>query len=284
MKSIVLKAPAKLNLFLEITGKREDGYHFIESVMQTIDLCDEVSIKLTDGNEVCVTSNDESIPLDEGNIVSKIVRKVGEYKKIEIGCKIHIEKAIPTGAGMGGGSSDGAVTLIGLNKLLSLNLSDKEMNDIAKSVGADIPFLLNGGTARVFGIGEMVKCISPLCDCYFVIVKPDMSIDTKNAYKMLDEAGITDIKDVKNIISSIEARSIEDVAGNVYNCFEKIAPSVINDVKTKLNRCGAINSLMTGSGSAVFGVFSDFDTAELARKALSKIYDKVFIAKPVEGY
>lgn len=284
LKSIVLKAPAKLNLFLNTTGKREDGYHFIESVMQTIDLCDEVSIQLTDGNEICVTSNDQGIPLDEGNIVSKIARKVAEYKNIEFGCKIHIEKNIPTGAGMGGGSSDGAITLIGLNKLLSLDLSHKELLKIAESVGADIPFLLSGGTAKVFGIGEDVNSISPLCNCYFVIVKPDVSIDTKNAYKMLDEAKIKTSKNMEDIILAINNNSIKDVGKNLYNCFEEVAPKEINEIKIMLNRCGAINSLMTGSGSAVFGLFSDFDSAELTRKALNKIYDKVFIARPVEGY
>ena len=284
LKSIVLKAPAKLNLFLNITGKREDGYHLIESIMQTIDLCDEVSIQLANGNEICVTSNEQGIPLDEGNIVSKIARKVAEYKKIEFGCKIHIEKNIPTGAGMGGGSSDGAITLIGLNKLLSLNLSHKELLKIAESVGADIPFLLSGGTAKVLGIGEKVESISPLYNCYFVIVKPDVSIDTKKAYKMLDEVEIKETKNVEDIILAIKNNSVEDVGKNLYNCFELIAPKEINEIKTMLNRCGAINSLMTGSGSAVFGVFPDFDSAELARKALNKIYDKVFIARPVEGY
>ena len=238
LKSIVLKAPAKLNLFLNTTGKREDGYHFIESVMQTIDLCDEVSIQLTDGNEICVTSNDQGIPLDEGNIVSKIARKVAEYKNIEFGCKIHIEKNIPTGAGMGGGSSDGAITLIGLNKLLSLNLSHKELLRIAESVGADIPFLLSGGTAKVFGIGEDVNSISPLCNCYFVIVKPDVSIDTKNAYKMLDEAKIKTYKNMEDIILAINNNSIKDVGKNLYNCFEEVAPKEINEIKIMLNRCG----------------------------------------------
>ena len=185
---------------------------------------------------------------------------------------------------MGGGSSDGAITLIGLNKLLSLDLSHKELLKIAESVGADIPFLLSGGTAKVFGIGEDVNSISPLCNCYFVIVKPDVSIDTKNAYKMLDEAKIKTSKNMEDIILAINNNSIKDVGKNLYNCFEEVAPKEINEIKIMLNRCGAINSLMTGSGSAVFGLFSDFDSAELTRKALNKIYDKVFIARPVEGY
>lgn len=280
---LVLNAPAKINLFLQTTGKRDDGYHLIESIMQTVDLCDEISMELTNGEKVELSCNDSSIPVDEKNIVIKIANKLMEYKGIKRGVKIHIEKNIPSCAGMGGGSADGATALVGLNKLLSLNLSKEELNSIAVSVGADIPFLVDGGTAITKGIGEKITKIKDLENCYFVIVKPDISIDTKTAYKEIDEKGEMKKADINSIITAINKNSINEIGKFLYNEFELVAPSEIKVIKEELRKNGALNSLMTGSGSAVFGIFDDYYTAILAKENLEEKYDKVFLTKPIKG-
>lgn len=284
MIKIVQKAPAKLNLFLQITGKREDGYHLIESIMQTVSLFDEISIELLEKNEVILTCSDADIPIDERNIVYKITKRLKEYTGRDFGCKIHIEKNIPTGAGMGGGSSDGASVLLALNKLLNLKLSYFELTKIGESVGADIPFLIRGGTAMVLGIGEKIKNIKSFENCYFLIVKPEISIDTKKAYAKLDFVEKNVCHNISDICEAINNNSVNEICKNLYNVFEEIVPQEIYDIKSELIECGAINSLMTGSGSAVFGMFNDAYKVEAAKKVLRKKYNKVFIASPVEAY
>lgn len=284
MKKIVQRASAKLNLFLEITGKREDGYHLIESIMQTVNLFDEISVELLEKNEVILTCSDMDIPTDERNIVCKVIKRLKEYVGMDFGCKIHIGKNIPTGAGMGGGSSDGACVLVALNKLLNLKLSSLELMKIGESVGADIPFLIHGGTARVFGIGEKIKNIKSFGNCYFLIVKPDISIDTKKAYADLDAVKRNVGRDSNGMYEAINNNSINGICENLYNVFEEIAPQEIYDIKSELIKYGAVNSLMTGSGSAVFGIFSDFYKVKFAKEMFMKKYDRVFITSPMEEY
>lgn len=282
MEKLVISAPAKLNLFLQVTGKRDDGYHLIESIMQTVDLCDKIFIETSCEQGISLTCSDKGIPNDERNIAMKVARKIVELGKVQCGIKIHIEKNIPSGAGMGGGSSDGAAVLVGLNKILNLGFSYSELVDIGTEVGADIPFLIRGGTSIVTGIGEAIQDISPIGDCYFVIVKPEISIETRKAYEAIDRFNVPN-KDIGEISLHIRNNDIYSIAKCLYNEFEIVAPMEVEEIKSLLIKTGAVNSLMTGSGSAVFGIYSDCDKANLAARELLENYDSVFIAKPLGG-
>ena len=282
MEKITLKAPAKLNLFLDIVGIREDGYHLINSVMQTIDLCDMVTVELNGSDKITIECNNDSVPLDERNIVYKIANEILKRKNIKKGIHIKIEKKIPMETGMGGGSADGAAVIIALDKLLSLNLSDEEKISIGQSVGADIPFMTFGGTAFVEGIGEKLTPITKIKNGYFVIVKPAESVSTKLAYQKIDENGLLNISDKTNILKAVENQDIKNIAKSMDNIFEKVVSNEILKIKDILIENGAISSLMTGSGSGIFGIFEEAGQAQKAYESISKLYDKVFLCKPTE--
>lgn len=277
-------APAKLNLYLKVVGKRADGYHFIESVMQTIDLFDILDIELIDKEDILITCNEEDIPCDNRNIAYKCAYELFNYLGIKKGVKIDIKKNIPYGAGLGGGSSDGATVIVALNKMLSLNLSLEELIKIGGKVGADIPFLILGGTAKVRGIGEVVERVLSVKNCFFVIVKPPAYVSTKEAYEKIDKELINRRSNFNNILKSIENKDILKMSNYLENDFEIIAPKIIDEVKRKLSDTGAINSLMTGSGPAVFGLFRDEDMALNAKSELKKVYDKVYFARCIDRW
>lgn len=282
MRKITLKAPAKLNLFLDIVGIREDGYHLVNSVMQTIDLYDIITVELNESNKITIECDNDNVPLDERNIVYKIANEILKRKNIKKGIHIKIEKKIPMETGMGGGSADGAATIIALDELLSLNLSYEEKISIGQSVGADIPFMTFGGTAFVEGIGEKLTPIEKIKEGYFVIVKPTESVSTKLAYKKIDENGLLNISDKINMLKAVENKDITYIAKSMGNIFEKVVSNEILKIKDILIENGAANSLMTGSGSGVFGIFKEKVQAEKAYENIRKIYDKVYLCKPIE--
>lgn len=280
MKKVILKAPAKVNLFLNIIGKREDGYHLLESVMQTIDLFDTVTLELREDKEICISCDNKLVPCNEKNIAYRIARKIFDYKDISKGLNIDIKKRIPIESGMGGGSADGAATLVGINNLFSLRLSHEETIRIGKEVGADIPFITFGGTAFAEGIGEKITQINDISECYFLVVKPKESINTKEAFREIDERNITIDKDIKYILSAVEERKNIKIAENMGNVFEEIAGEGILNLKKEIKVSGAVNSIMTGSGSAVFGLFEDEKAVEKAAKKFKNIYEEVFVCRP----
>lgn len=277
-------APAKLNLYLKVVGKRDDGYHFIESIMQTVSLFDVIEMELINKDNILITCDDENIPCDKSNIAYKCAFELFKYVGIKRGVKINIKKNIPHGAGLGGGSSDGAAVIYGLNKMLSLNLSLNEMMEIGGKVGADIPFMLFGGTAKVTGIGENINRVSSISNCFFIIIKPEAFISTKEAYKRIDEKALNENNNFSNILTSIENKNVLEMAKFLENDFELVAPKVIFEVKEELKNKGAINSLMTGSGSAVFGIFKDEEKAIKAKEELELLYDKVYLARCIEEW
>jgi 4-diphosphocytidyl-2-C-methyl-D-erythritol kinase len=280
MRKIILKAPAKLNLFLNIVGKRDDGYHLLESIMQTIDLFDIVTVEEREDRDICISCDNKLVPCDEKNIAYKIAQKVFEYKGIFQGLNIDIKKRIPVEAGMGGGSADGAATLVGLNSLFNLELSYEEMIKIGGTIGADIPFATFGGTALTEGIGEKVTRINDISECYFLIVKPKESINTKEAFKKIDEKNIGINQDIKHILSGAEEKNNIKIAENMANIFEGIAAEGILNLKKEIKASGAVNSIMTGSGSAVFGLFEDEKMAEESARKFRNIYEEVFVCRP----
>lgn len=272
---ITLKAPAKINLFLDITGVRNDGYHFIESVFQTISIYDIVVLKLNDSNDITISTNDINVPSNEKNIAYKAAEFFLNYIKTDkIGVDIYIEKNIPNQAGLGGGSSDAAAVLKGLNYLLDAKLSYEELNNIAVELGADVPFFINGGIAFANGIGEILTPLSPISKLHLVVAKGKNGISTVEAYKKIDTQYNLQHKSSELILQAIKSNDMIKISNHCFNIFEYVTEldDVFNIKKIMLDN-NALCSIMSGSGSAVFGIFPDENSASKCSDLLSKLYD-----------
>lgn len=281
------KAYAKLNLTLDVLGRREDGYHDLEMVMQSISLCDSVSVRIGCGGGISTISNVRHIPNDERNIAYKAASAFLVTTGIDCGgVHIAMEKRIPSSAGMAGGSADGAAVLRLLSQLTGANLTECELCEIGVTVGADIPFCLAGGTALACAKGEDLKELTPVPDCFFVIGKPRKGMSTKAVFEKIDSEPILRRPDTAAMLSAIEKSSVPDIASAVYNVFEPPVSSEvpeISDIKETLLENGALTAAMTGSGSAVFGIFDNRSDAEKAKEILSQSYEDVFLTTPVSS-
>ncbi len=268
-KSITLKAPAKINLILDIVGKRADGYHNLRSVMQTISIFDYVTLSVQGEKcrlpEISITCDRPDIPTNKRNIAYKacmaFFNHIGEMPFERI--TIHIEKNIPSGAGLGGGSSDGAAVLLGLNTLCGNAFSVEELCKIGATVGADVPFCIVGGTALCEGIGDIITPLKPLPKCEILVVKPDISISTPLSYKKFDELVNPKLSDFDAFMNALESDDLLIISVALSNSLEGVTDEiVIHDIKSDMLKAGALGSVMTGSGSAVFGIFDDDNTAK----------------------
>ncbi|MBR5516050.1 MAG: 4-(cytidine 5'-diphospho)-2-C-methyl-D-erythritol kinase [Clostridia bacterium] len=269
MKTVKIKAKAKINLFLELTGKRENGYHDISTVMHEIDLCDNLTLTKNNSNIITITSDSHTMPLDEKNIAHKCAKAFFEAVNEEnIGLNIDIQKNIPMEAGLAGGSTDGAAVLNGLNEIYSNILSKEELCRIGAKIGADVPFCIMGGAMLCEGIGEIMTPCNTLPPCTLLIAKGKEGVSTKEAYGNIDATENRVIK-VNNMPSLLEKGDLTAICNEMYNCFEYLVPSVIS-IKNIMMKNGALNSMMSGSGSAVFGVFTDRSKAEKAMNELKE--------------
>lgn len=279
MNSISIKAPAKLNLFLDITGKLPNGYHEIASVMQTIDLFDYVNIKKSDN----LTVNCSNPALNgEKNIAYKAAAFFFEESKIHSRAEIYIDKRIPSEAGMAGGSADAAAVLYGLNLIFDKPFSLEELCSIGSRCGADVPFSLAGGTMLAEGIGEKLSSVTPLPDCWFVVVKPDFGMSTPESYKYYDEHGLFSLEhpNKDDFIAAFEENSLVSIGSKLYNILEHTVNNpIISEIKSVLKNLGAIGSMMTGSGTAVFGMFDSAEKAVAAKNAVPQNLGKIFLAR-----
>lgn len=288
MKNLKIKSYCKINLALLIKNKRQDNYHEIRSIMQTISLHDTIKIKKN--NKLSCKINIKNIPTDEKNLAVKAANVFFNYVKTSKKVKIKIKKRVPTKAGLGGGSSNAAFVILGLNKLFKTNLNKKTLLKLAEKIGSDVPFFIYGGTAVVEGLGEIVKKIKPIKNFFIVLVKPNFEISTKEAYSKYDELKKyyklknQEKKSIEKIILSIsEEEKINKITKNLFNDFEK----VINNkttyrIKSKMIDCGALSCNLTGSGSCVFAIFDDKRKAKKARKLLKKEKFKTFFCTPIE--
>ncbi len=264
-------------------GLREDGYHLMQMVMQSVSLYDYINISLTNTRQIEIASDFKGIPLNKTNIAYKAAREFFNYTKInETGIMIEIEKNIPSGAGLGGGSADGAAVLKGLNELYGMNLSQQELIAIGEKVGADIPFCIVGGTALVEGIGEQVTRIKNMPHCYIVIAKPTTSINTKLAFLTYDNMQVVSHPKTDELISAIENQDIKGISNEISNVFEQtVKLNDISVIKHIMKNSGAFNAAMTGSGSAVFGIFTDYAKAEKSVKKLKHSNMQSFLCEPI---
>lgn len=285
MTTLYEGAFAKLNLTLDVLGKRDDGYHDLQSVMQTISIRDDVEIDVGTGKPWKLLCTDDSIPTDERNLAWKAAKVFCDaLHKDPNGLEIRITKRIPSGAGMGGGSADAAAVLRALNRHYSNPLSILALAELGAQVGSDVPFCTLCGTAMVEGRGERLRKLPDIPDCVFVVCKPDFSVSTPELYKKIDETAIAMRPDNKAMESAILAGDLELVAGNLLNVFDPIVTAdhlELNYIKSLCNTYGAMNQQMTGSGSAIFAIMPSFEYAAVLCSMLKENYPQVYIAKPV---
>ncbi len=285
MTTLYEGAFAKLNLTLDVLGKREDGYHDLQSVMQTISIRDDIEIDVGTGKPWKLLCSVEGIPTDETNLAWKAAKVYCEaMKKDPKGLEIRITKRIPSGAGMGGGSADAAAVLRALNRHFGEPLSLFALAELGAQVGSDVPFCVVCGTAMVEGRGERVRKLPDMPDCIFVVVKPEFSVSTPELYKKIDAAVIAQRPDNKAMENAILAGDLEKVVQNVCNVFDPVVTQEhleLNYIKSVMHQFGAVGYQMTGSGSAVFGIVSEFEIAAVLCDMLKGNYPNVFISKPV---
>lgn len=268
----------KINLFLDIEGKLQNGYHLIKTVMQSIDLHDEVILESIDENKIEIECSNESIPVNEKNTCHKAASLIKKMYNINQGVKIKIIKTIPAEAGLAGGSSNSAAVIIGLNKLWKLNISEDNMLKIGLEVGADVPFCLSGGTYLAEGIGEQLTKLNNFLWENILIIKPDFSMSTAFVYNNLLPDNYNSYSDNK-ILNYIHSYDFRNAALSVNNTLEKVVEQFhpeMNDIKKFMLQNGAISSKMTGSGSAVFGLFESKESLDYAYNNAIKIYPQSF--------
>ncbi len=265
MDRIIITAPAKINLTLDVAGKRSDGYHDLVTIMQSISLSDTISIERSNLEKITIKCAREDVPKGRKNLAYRAAEAFLEkYGNIFEGLTISISKEIPVQAGLGGGSADAAAVLCGLNRLFETNYSLEELCRIGASIGSDVPFCIVGGTQLCRGIGDVMSAAPPLEDCFIVIGKGNDGISTDEAYAKLDSMGIAESPFPSSYNGTI--RSLAAVGMNV---FEKVSTTEsAAEIKELLNSCGAGYSAMTGSGSAVYGLFTDKPTAELTSRTI----------------
>ena len=285
MTTLYEGAFAKLNLTLDVLGKRDDGYHDLQSVMQTISVRDDIEIDIGTGKPWRLLCDKEGIPCDETNLAWKAAKVYCDaMKKDPDGIEIRITKRIPSEAGMGGGSADAAAVLRALNRHYGEPLSIGALAELGAQVGSDVPFCVVCGTAMVEGRGEKLRRLPDMPDCIFVICKPEFSVSTPELYKKLDETVIGKRPDNRAMESALLAGDLEKVCQNVFNVFDPVVTAdhaELNYIKSLLHQYGAAAYQMTGSGSAVFAIVSEFEIAAVLCNMLRENYPQVFIAKPV---
>lgn len=266
---LIKKTPAKINLTLDVTGKLENGYHTLSMIMQSIDVCDELSFEKTADETILFSMNKElpdKIPAEK-NLVYKAAKLMKDTFKIDGGFKIHLTKNIPAAAGLAGGSSDCAATLIGINELCGLGLDIEKLCEIGVKLGADVPFCIRKGTMLAEGIGEILTPLTPLTGIPVLLIKPNISISTPYVYKHLKLNELDYHPDNKAVISYIKDKNIKKIAASLSNVLETVTipeNPIIAELKRYLTESGAIGSLMSGSGPTTFGIFENMETAKKA--------------------
>ncbi len=285
MTTLYEGAFAKLNLTLDVLGKREDGYHNIKSIMQTISIRDDVEIDVGTGEPWTLECSQEGIPTDERNLAWKAAKVYCDgLKKDPNGLTIRITKRIPSGAGMGGGSADAAAVLRALNRHYGSPLSILALAELGAQVGSDVPFCVLCGTAMCEGRGELLRKLPDMPDCVFVVCKPGFSVSTPELYKKIDQVAIPKHPDHMAMESALLAGDAAKVADLIYNVFDPVVTAdhlEINYIKSICNSYGALGMQMTGSGSAVYAIMPSFEYAAVVCNMLKDNYPNVFIAKPV---
>ena len=285
MDTVYEYAYAKLNLTLDVLDKRNDGYHDIKTIMQTVSIRDDIEIDIGTGKQWNLICNVEGVPQDSRNLAWKAAEVYcHSLDKNPDGLEIRITKRIPMGAGMAGGSADAAAVLRALNNYYGNPLSILALAELGASVGSDVPFCVVGGTAVAEGRGERLRKLPDMPECFIVVCKPDFSISTPELYRKIDESVIGKRPDHQAMESAILSGNLGAIAENLYNVFDPVVTKdhlEINYIKSIFNSYGSLGQQMTGSGSAVFAILESFEYAAVACNMLKDNYPEVFICRPV---
>ncbi len=273
MDEISLKALAKINLGLDVVRRREDGYHEVRMIMQTIHLYDRLTITKQKEPGITIASNLSFLPVNENNLIYKAGKLLVDEFQITEGIHVDLQKRIPVAAGMAGGSTDAAAMLYGMNQIFDLKLSQKDLMERGVQIGADVPYCIMRGTALAEGIGEKLKQLPPMVKCPVLIAKPAISVSTKFVYTNLKLDENTVHPDIDALVRDIKKKDLMSVAQDMGNVLESVTiPEypVIAEIKEHMMQHGAINAMMSGSGPTVFGLFADEETAKAAYDAMKK--------------
>lgn len=278
-----IKAYAKINISLDVIGKREDGYHLLRMIMQNIDLYDIVQVeKIPEG--ISLKCNKSYVPTDERNLAYKAAKLFKATYNIKSGIYINIEKNIPVSAGLAGGSTDAAAVLKLMNNIFNINASEQELMDLGLKLGADVPYCVCGGTALCEGIGEKITKLKPFKNKILVVVKPPFGVSTKEVYKAFDLSKVIFHPKTEELILNIEKDNLSFVANNMKNLLENITLGrykVISNIKSEIISSGALGSMMSGSGPTVFGFFDDILKAQRCYEQMKERYVDVFISRTI---
>ena len=265
-----LKAYAKVNLGIDVIGKRPDGYHEVRMIMQTVKLYDRITMEKNDSGNIILSTNLPYLPVNEKNLVYRAIDMIRNAYGITDGVTASIVKRIPIAAGMAGGSSDAAAAFVGMNQLFHLGITQQELMDYGVKLGADIPYCIMRGTALSEGIGEILTPLPPIPNCWFLIVKPTFSMSTKFVYENLHLDEIAVHPDIDGMKEALYQRDLIGVTDRMENVLEQVTKKhspAIGEIKDIMRKEGALNALMSGSGSTVFGIFKSKETAEKAAAA-----------------
>ena len=266
------KAYAKVNLGLDVLRRREDGYHEVKMVMQTVNLFDRIEIEeISDQAGIVISANADFVPVNEDNLIYKAAKLLMDEFNISKGVKITLEKNIPVAAGMAGGSTDAAATLVGINELFGIGLSTEDLKKRGVKIGADVPYCIMGGTALSEGIGEVLTPLSGMPQCHILIAKPPINVSTKFVYENLHANELTWHPDIDGMVNAIKNSDLYGIASKMENVLETVTAKeypVIEELKASMKENGALNSIMSGSGPTVFGLFDDESKAKKAYESV----------------
>ena len=288
MDSTWINAPAKINIGLDVLRRREDGYHEVKMIMQSIRLFDRLTLEKTDKPGIHLTTNLSFLPVNEDNLVYRSAKMLMEEFHISGGLNIHLDKRIPVAAGMAGGSTDAASCMLAMNRLYDMGLSKRQLMRRGVKLGADIPYCILKGTALSEGIGEKLSTVPKMPDCYILIAKPGIHVPTRFVYDnlVLDENTVH--PDIDQMIRAMKARDLQTLCALMGNVLETVtipAHPEIASIKQCMMENGAIGSLMSGSGPTVFGIYDDADAAEQTAEKLkaSGLANQVYVTLPYNG-
>ena len=280
---IELQAYGKVNLGLDVLRRRPDGYHEVKMIMQTVKLHDTLTFETVDEDVIVLSTNADELPVNEDNLVYKACRKQ-EYQ-ITRGIRVFLQKELPVAAGMAGGSADAAAALIGMNKIFDLQIPKHKLMEYGVKLGADVPYCIMKGTALSEGIGEKLTALAPMPDCYILLAKPPIAVSTKMVYENLHANELKEHPDIDGMVIALEEHSLQGITERMENVLETVTQvryPVIAEIKACMKECGAMNSLMSGSGPTVFGIFTEKEKAEKAADAIRsrKLAKQVFVTQP----
>lgn len=283
-----MKAYAKINIALDAIGKREDDYHLLRMIMQTVDLYDVIDITKSKGSSISISCNKHYVPTDERNLAYKAAALFRERFNIKEGINISIKKNIPVAAGMAGGSTNAAAVLVIMNKLFNVNASLDELKELGIKIGADVPYCIEGGTALCEGIGEVITQLKPFENKILVVLKPNFGVSTKEVYTSLDINKIKKHVNIEGLISAMENDDLRYVSRNMKNVLENVTlkkHSVLKIIKEDMKRSGALGAMMSGSGPTVFAFFDNMLTAQKSFEFLKSKYKyaDVYITRTISN-